>query len=265
MQITTRHWVIIGIGFVVAIGVAFGWTHRAKAPMPSDLSVATSTTTAATSTVSAQAAQATNEAAPKSFPVNSADTTFTWSFKGSYAGNATLIAQANADIAHLTGLVGGGKYDDYDLYNGLANDYSSLGDGQMAYHYYNLAIAVHPNKGLAYANLAHLMDQLGAYETAADAYTKAVAVEQGILEYHIERLTYLMRQFPKDSSRLTAAFADASKQFGDTPAILTIEARWLASQGRYADAIKAWQTVETLSPEQNRAAIDAEIARLKAK
>ena len=261
MQITTRHWAIIGIGFAVAIGVALVWTHRAKAPTPLEtmFSVATSTAPVATSTPSIA------KNVPAAFPINPKDAAFAWSFKGAYSGNATLIAQANTDIAHLTNLIGGGKYDDYDLYNGLANDYSSLGDAKTAYHYYNLAIAVHSNKGLAYMNLGHLMSQLGAQETAADAYSKAVMVEPGMLEYHVARLTYLTERFPKDSVRLTAAFADATKQFGDTPAILTIEARWLAGQGRTADAIKAWRTVEMLSPEQNKAAIDVEIARLQSK
>ncbi len=74
----------------------------------------------------------------------------------------------------LTGLIGKGQYDDYDLYDGIANDYSMLGDGRTAYQYYNHAIQIHPTKGLAYANLAHFMNALGAYRTAADAYAKAV-------------------------------------------------------------------------------------------
>ncbi|OYV57790.1 MAG: hypothetical protein B7X01_04510 [Acidiphilium sp. 21-62-4] len=62
-----------------------------------------------------------------------------------------------------------------------------------------------------------------------------------------------------------AALADASKQFGDNASVLAIEAQWLSGEGRYADAIKAWQTAKMLSPGKDTSAIDAEIARLQSK
>ena len=207
----------------------------------------------------------TNAPAVAAFPINSADAISSWTFKGAYSGNATLIAQANADIAHLTSLLGKGQYDDYDLHIGIGNDDGLMGEGKKAYQEYNQAIAIHPTKGLAYANLGHLMDELGAEQTAADAYAKAVAVEPGQLEYHLERLTFLTQKLPGDNALILAAFTDASTQFGDTASVLAIEAEWLTGQKRYADAIKAWQTVKMLSPASRRGAIDTEIARLKAK
>ena len=199
------------------------------------------------------------------FPINAKDSIASWTFKGAYTGNDTLISQANADIAHLQSLLGKGQYDDYDLYIGLGNDKNLEGDGRAAYDNYNRAAAIHASKGLAFANLGHLMDELGAPYTAADAYAKAVAAEPGQLEYHIEQLTYLTRQFPNDSARLLVAFTDASTQFGDTAPILAIEARWLTGLKRYPDAIKAWERVKLLSPGKDTSAIDTEIARLKAK
>lgn len=199
------------------------------------------------------------------FPVNQADTIPSWAFAGPYSGNETLTSQAHADIEKLSGLLGSGKYDDYDLYDGIANDYTSLGDGQKAYEYYNRAIAIHPKKGLAYANLAYLMSKLRAFETAADAFTKAVSVEPGMLEYQVERVRFLTAHFPKDEARVLAAFADAARQFGDTPAILSVKAQWLAGEKKYAEAISVWQTIRTLSSQASQGAIDAEIARLKAK
>lgn len=234
MKITKKQWIIGGIVLLIvaALGAA-GWvSYRARVP---------------------------------AFPINAKDSIASWTFKGAYSGNDTLISQANADISHLQGLLGKGQYDDYDLYIGIGNDKNLEGDGKAAYDNYNRSIAIHTTKGLAYANLGHLMDELGAYETAADAYAKAVAVEPGQIEYHIERLSYLTRQFPKDSARLLAAFTDSSTQFGDTAPILAIEAQWLTGQKRYADAIKAWERVKLLSPGKDTSAIDAEIARLKAK
>lgn len=199
------------------------------------------------------------------FPINQKDSIASWSFKGAYTGNETLIAQADADIAHLEGLLGKGQYDDYDLHIGIGNDKNLVGDGKAAFAEYNRAVAIHADKGLAYANIGHLMDELHAYETAADAYAAAVKAEPGQLAYHLERLSFLTRQFPKDSARLLEAFTDASAQFGDTAPVLAIEADWLTAEKRYADAIRAWERVKLISPGKDTSAIDRAIARLKAK
>ncbi|HET9641733.1 MAG TPA: hypothetical protein VFP46_02710 [Candidatus Paceibacterota bacterium] len=199
------------------------------------------------------------------FPIDPADVISSWSFKGTYTGNQPFTDQANADIAHLNALLGKGQYDDYDIHIGLANDYVLLGDGAKAYDEYDRAIAVHTEKGLGYANLAHLMALLGAKETAAKAYAKATSVEPGVLEYHLERLDFLTKTFPKDTPRLLSAFTDAAKQFGDVAQVLVIEAQWLEGQKRYADAIKALERAKLLSPGRDTSAIDAQIARDKAK
>ena len=203
--------------------------------------------------------------AVKPFPINSQDHLTSWSFKGAYTGNDTLIAQATADSAKLKGELGKGNYPDYDLYIGIGNDADLLGDGKAAYNAYDKAISLLPNQGLAYVDLAHTMDELGAYHTAADAYAAAVHAQSGMLEYHVERLNFLTRQFPDDTTAIQAALKDVSDQFGDTPAILAIEAQWLEAQGKYADAIKAWQADKALSTASSAAAIDAQIARDRAK
>ena len=199
------------------------------------------------------------------FPLNSADAIVSWTFAGAYAGNDTLVAQAQADRGKLQGLLGKGEYDDYDLYLGMGNDENLIGNGAAAYDDYNRAINIHPDKGLGYVNLGHLMDELGAYRTAADAYAKAVTVEPAVLQYHVQRLTFLTRQFADDASVIQAALKDASDQFGDTPAILAIKAEWLTARKHYADAIQVWETVKTLSPANRQAAIQTEIDRLQAK
>ena len=264
--------VIIGlVGIVlIAIGLLL-FSKSAQAPValnPSTVGTSTAPLGIASSTEIAQTSESNVQEVitkAESFQVNASDALTSWSFKGSYAGNDILIKQAQADITHLTGLIGKEQYDDYDLYDGIANDYASLGNGKVAYDYYNRAIVIHPKKALAYVNLANLMIKLGAYHTAKDAFAEAVAVEPGMLEYHVERLRFLTEQFPKENAVILGALTDASKQFGDTPAILSIEAEWLAGQKRYADAIKAWQTVKTFSPQDRQMAIDAEIARLQAK
>ncbi len=265
MEITKEQWAIAGtVGIIV---VFLGWMYFSKAPLPTpsttSSSIASSTVPAATSsassTVPAVSSRPVTVLSP--FPINTNDTIVSWNFKGAYTDNTTLINQANADSSRLTSLLGKGQYDNYDLYIGIGNDANLIGNGKGAYNAYNHSIAIYPNKGLAYVNLAHLMDELGAYHTAVDAYAKAVAVEPTVLEYHLEQLDYLTRQFPKDTALVLAAFTVANKQFGDSASILAIEAQWFESQGRYADAVKAWQTVEALSPANRTAAISAQIAR----
>lgn len=258
MQITTRYWVVGGIGFVIAVIAAAFYLKASPPPVVTPDTASSTPPAVVTGTTTPSVSRG-------PFPINSADKIASWSFKGIYAGNDTLIAQATADITHLTSLVGKGEYDDYDLYLGLGNDKSSLGDGASAYQNYNKSISIHPQKGLAYANLAYLFDQLGAYYSAADAYAKATVVEPRVIEYHTQRLKYLTRQFPSDTARITAALSDASEVFGDTASILAIEAEWLTGLKRYAEAITAWERAKLLSPGKDTSAIDTEIARLKAK
>ncbi|MCX6788208.1 MAG: hypothetical protein NT108_03550 [Candidatus Kaiserbacteria bacterium] len=205
MQSTSKQWLTSSIVLLVGAVIIGGlWYGRIKAPAPEPLLpealVATSTTpTVATTTVSV---------APKSslvtFPINSADTIISWSFKGTYSGNEGLIAKATADSAYLKGLLGKGKYDDYDLYVGIGNNDGSVGDGAGAYQNYNRAIALDPGRPLAYANLGHLMDQLGAYHTAAAAYAKAVMLAPSIAQYRNAQLDFLTQRFPEEAARLKA-------------------------------------------------------------
>ena len=197
--------------------------------------------------------------------MNEKDALSSWSFQGAYTGNATLVEKAEADIARLKTLFEKEGYDDYDLYIGIGNDFALLGDGAKAYENYNRAAATAPEKGLAYTNIASLMERMQAYETAADAYAQAVTAEPGILQYHIARLNYLTRQFRDDSDRVMQAIADAQAQFGDIPQILSIQAEWYTGLTRYAEAIAVWKQVKALLPGENTSSIDAEIARLKAK
>lgn len=199
------------------------------------------------------------------FPIAAGDSITSWSFKGAYSGNTSLIASTQADITHLESLLGKGQYTDYDLDVGIALDYEHLGDGASSYKYYNRAIKLAPTTGLAYVDLANLMTELKAYGTARDAYAKAVAVEPGQIEYHIQRLTFLTQHFTQDTALVAAAFSDASKVFGDNADILSVEAAWLTNLGKYADAITAWKAARQLSPPSHWPAIDAAIARLQAK
>ncbi len=205
MHLTKKQWGIVGIGIasiaVISVGV---WQYRStktSAPTTGYVPTESPATTAGSTTSTSTEAQ-TPTPHVTAFPINPVDTIASWSFKGAYTGNDTLIAQANADISKLTNLLGKDQYDDYDVYLGIGNDDNFLGDGAGAYQNYNRAISIHPDKGLAYANLGHLMGELGAYRTAADAYAEAVAVEPSVPQYKNAQLDFLTWRFPEEAARL---------------------------------------------------------------
>jgi hypothetical protein len=130
------------------------------------------------------------------FTLNAKDKISSWQFKGTYLGNDTLVAKAKADIAHLESLLGKGEYKDYDLYTGIGNDYTYLGEGGKAYEAYQKAFNLEPERAIVYMNIGNLMEYLRAYHTAKDAYARAVAVEPGMLQYQRAQADFLERQLP---------------------------------------------------------------------
>jgi tetratricopeptide (TPR) repeat protein len=135
--------------------------------------------------------------ATATFSVNSKDTISSWEFAGRYAGNETLTINAQTDIARLHSLLGTGEYQDYDLYNGIGNNYTYLGDGEKAFAAYRKAISLNAERAIVYMNIGNLMEQLKAYHTAKDAYAKAVATEPGVAQYQNAEADFLARQFPE--------------------------------------------------------------------
>lgn len=258
MELIKKYWVW---GVAILIIIIGGYMLSQKTAQAPGLDTTTLFTPNATTTTSVAS---TTSSTQKQFPVDKADTIASWNFTGTHTGNITLKTQATADVQKLTDLLGKGSYEDYDLYNGIANDYTALGDGTMAYHYYNLAVAIHPTKGLAYMNLGHLFDLLGAENTAVNAYAKSVAVEPNQNAYWLAYLNFLANTQPK--STLTASvFASAISTTNADPDILISEANWLESIGRISDAIAAWKKVRVSVGLDQQKAIDTKISKLQAK
>jgi len=178
MQITNRHWAAAGIGFVVAIGVFFLWSYRAKAPAPALPEPGTETASSTEAAASSKPDAGTPSAAPAAFGVDASDTIASWDFKGAYTGNAEFAAKANAEIARLAALLGTGTYTDYTLYVSIANQYDLQGDGKNEFIYLQKALALDSDKtGLAWHNAGQLFARLGAYRTARTAFERAALAE----------------------------------------------------------------------------------------
>lgn len=193
------------------------------------------------------------------------ETVTSWQFPGAYTGNAELEGKARDEITRLKGLLGveGDDTTDYALYVSIANQYNLLGDGETEYAYLKKALAIDSETtGLAWYNLAVLLDRLNAPKTALDAYARAMRAQSQQLQYQSAYLEFYTEHFPEDREGIEAAFTSAQEISGDNSALLEIKARWLAETGRTDEAIAAWRKVKALSP-TSATAIDAEIRRLE--
>lgn len=115
-----------------------------------------------------------------------------WDWKGVYQDGADKQKSVTAEIGRLKDLISKGGISDYDLYVGLASQYELLGDGKSAYQYLSKAIALDKKRGLAYMNMGHLMEEMGAFATARVAYDAAVAAEPNNQVYASARQNFLV-------------------------------------------------------------------------
>lgn len=129
---------------------------------------------------------------PQGYPIQKSDRIASWSWRGAYADHGSAQQQAEAEIARLKGMLGASHADEYGLSIGIASEYELLGDGKGAYRYLSRAIAIDPKRGLAYMNMGHLMEELGAFATARGAYDAAVQAEPGNAIYAAARSDFYL-------------------------------------------------------------------------
>ena len=135
---------------------------------------------------------------PDPYPLASGDSVTTWSFKGALADGGKGETATKEEILKLKGLLGKST-NDYEVLVGIASQFVLLGDGKSAYLYLSKAVESNPQKGLAYFNMGHLMEQLGAVETARSAYTQAVEAEPASTVYR-SYLVVFTSSYPKRKS-----------------------------------------------------------------
>ncbi|MDP3996658.1 MAG: hypothetical protein Q8P86_03130 [bacterium] len=145
------------------------------------------------------------------YPVKSSDTISSWNFEGAYKDGGELEERANANITRLRGLFGNGEYTDYELYISLASQYDSLGDGEKAYENLGRALVIDSqNSGLAWNNMGALMVQLGALDSAREAYDRAIEA-QPIPVYYNAKINFLERYFPENEEEIKAVKEEAGQ------------------------------------------------------
>ncbi|MEK7602604.1 MAG: hypothetical protein AAB472_03930 [Patescibacteria group bacterium] len=126
------------------------------------------------------------------YPVASSDHISSWSWQGMYAHTSEKQREVTKELNTLKELLGKGGMDDYDLYVGIATEYELLGDGTHSYQYLSKAITDDPKRGLAYMNMGHLMETLGAFTTARTAYEAAVSAEPNNTVFKASRDAFLL-------------------------------------------------------------------------
>ncbi len=198
MQMIKKQWLVAGISFFVAVLAAgaiwFSSMRSAQHPLP----------------------------------LAGGDSIAFWNFKGPYLDGGTLETRAREEIARLEGLLGSGKFTDYEIYVSIANQYELLGDWRSAYNYFGKAVREDSagNTGLAWHNLGVLLSRLGALQTARIAYEKATLVESQIWSYHYAYIEFLIQNMKNDTAAIEKAFGAAAATFGQTSDMADLRARW---------------------------------------
>ena len=136
------------------------------------------------------------------FAVNEKDVIESWDFKGFYLGNENLEKQARSEIEDLKKIKPNENYNEYTHNIDLASQYYYLGDGKNAYKHLIRAIEIDPDgTSLAYGNMGSLMRDLGALETAKDAFEKAYQIQSN--GFYAEKYTnFLKEYFPEELERV---------------------------------------------------------------
>ncbi len=202
------------------------------------------------------------------FPMAAGDSIESWDFQGSHNDDGPNEQRAKDEIARLEGGLKDEATEppDYALYVSIANQYSLLGDGKLAYEYLGKALEIDSEKtGLAWHNMGSLMERLGALNTARSAYERAVRAQPNIEIYHLANLEFLMKHFREDTGAIEEAFAAAEKQFKNPAPTFQLKASWLIEQNRPVDAIQYLEQIRDVVPTDMQASIDAEIRDLQEK
>ncbi len=199
MQMTKRNSAIAAGTALIIIIVAFVWFTPAKAPSMTSPAVVSEVASPGQPAAPSPSQDKPSASEPRPFTLTAPPAITSWSFKGAYTGNDTLVRKANDEIARLAALVGKGKYPDYVLYVSIANQYDLLGDGKSEFTFLTEAIALDSTKtGLALYNAGQLLTRFGAYADARKAFEQAVAAEP-VSQYRQALADFLAAHYPQEA------------------------------------------------------------------
>jgi tetratricopeptide (TPR) repeat protein len=197
------------------------------------------------------------------------DSITSWDFQGSHKDGGEFEARVTAEMAKLQAALEDEAKEptDYNIYVSMAGQYTLLGDGRNTLKYLEKALAIDSvNTGLAWHNVAVLMERLGALNTARTAYARAVEAQSQIDAYHVARFNFLIKYFSEDKEAVDGALNEAATEFGeDDLFVLNARAEWLEIQEKWKDAIAVWEKILAGAPEELKPGIRAKISELQKK
>ncbi len=193
--------------------------------------------------------------------IDSRDTIASWKLQ--ITESTTTKEKLQTQIKTLTGDIRKGHYSNFNIYTQIAQDYELLGNGKSAYDFYMLAAKVSPaNNGLAWNNIGNLMEQLGAYHTARNAYAASVALSPKVEQFWVSYLNFL--SVHETLAPTTAAvFSAAARATNSATNVLIATANWEAAAGNTQAAITNWRLVRPKVGTAQQKAIDAKITSLQ--
>jgi tetratricopeptide (TPR) repeat protein len=154
--------------------------------------------------------------------------------------DTTLAAIAASEAA--------GKEVDLSLYLSVASDAYSLGDLVTAREMLELQIAGNPINYVAWNNYALVLEDMGDYENAENAYLKTIEIEQGIGKYYEDYADFLSSHFPERSQDLRAVLEEDLTRRGQTVWNMTALGDWYAAEGECDKAVDHYEVAVVLSP-----------------
>lgn len=135
-----------------------------------------------------------------------------WDFEGPYEASDELILKARTETERLKDLVGSGEFSDYDIYVGIAEQHSLLGEGKESYEYLLKAIEESKTRSLAFSNLGTLFGRVGALESGKRAYEMALDRDDNVTN-RINYIQHLEQYFADDLDLVESAHTFAIEKF----------------------------------------------------
>ncbi len=262
--------IIVGLVVGVVLVVVLVWVISAKVAsrgitkqtvenIQSSVSK-TSTTTQKNSGVNVVNKIPINSSSLSTIAIDPRDSIVSWSTN--VLATEYIKKQIQKNIFSLSSKIGSDKKNNYNLLIQIAQDYELLSDGKSAYSFYTLAAKEKPSNGLAFSNIGNLMQKLGAYNTAHNAYAESVRLSSSVEVYWLAYLGFLSAH-EQIAPYTAGVFVAARKATNSAPNVLMAEANWEESTGNISAAILDWRLIRSMVSESQQKSIDTKIIYLE--
>ncbi len=263
---------VVLVGVIILVVLAnFATQHKSTVPV--SFTASSTALTVSTTTITKTPAPATHTTEKYRAPAKTAqrsymgaltvdprDTITSWSTPAQTT--PAIRKRLQKEILTLSKSIVSTQKKNYNTFLQMAQDYELLSDGKNAYNFYVLAAKAVPDNGLAWSNVGNLMERIGAYHTARNAYAASVAISPKIEQYWVSYLNFLSVHEPLAAST-GQVFVAATRATNSSTNVLITMANWEASIGKFSVAIADWHLVRARVGVAQQRAIDTKIKSLQ--